>query len=263
MNQQVTKILIDRIKEISLDDRIDKLKRYSKTRVDKFGTAPAIFKSIVADHLTSISGVEWEKRSSMVSESPPLPLTSPLVLKLNLSSGPLPNYEDMVPMVLYKSYNVHFPFCDQVYKEDTKNGKEGKLVCIQVSLEANGTREVKADAFQKFCVCMGWGEHPSKEQVDRTCQAPTTPSLCLCRQSTIVSQPSRQDHRWTRGHGYCGPAHDVPLWGSSHPSRNPLPKTHSIGDTLHFFDAYLGLLDIPSISQLNPFLVSNTVRKKM
>ena len=70
----------------------------------------------------------------------------------------------MEPMVLYKSLNDNFPFCDLVYKE---NGKEGKLVCIQVSLEADGKRKVKARAFQLFCERMGWGEHPSKEQVDR------------------------------------------------------------------------------------------------
>ena len=73
----------------------------------------------------------------------------------------------MEPMVLYKSLNVNFPFCDLVYKEHTKDGREGKLVCIQVSLEANGKWEVKAVAFQKFCARMGWGEHPLKEQIDR------------------------------------------------------------------------------------------------
>ena len=70
----------------------------------------------------------------------------------------------MKTMVLHKSLNVNFLFCDLVYKE---NGREGRVVCIQVSLEANGKREVTAEAFQKFCARMGWGEHPSKEQVDR------------------------------------------------------------------------------------------------
>ena len=76
----------------------------------------------------------------------------------------MPIYTAMKTMVLHKSLNVNFLFCDLVYKE---NGREGRVVCIQVSLEANGKREVTAEAFQKFCERIGWGEHPSKEQVDR------------------------------------------------------------------------------------------------
>jgi hypothetical protein len=172
VNQEVTKILRARLKKISLDDRIFILQQRSETKVDKYGTAPAVFEGVVADQLSSTGGVNWRQRSSTVSvgkttEPPPLPLTSPLVLKLNLRTGAVPIYEDMVPMVLYKSYNVNFPFCDLVYKEHPKDGGEGRVVCIQVSLEANGKREVKAGAFQKFCARMGWGEHPSKEQVDR------------------------------------------------------------------------------------------------
>ena len=50
-----------------MSEGVRELTRYSETRVDRFGTAPAIFESIVADHLTSISGVEWEKRNSTIS----------------------------------------------------------------------------------------------------------------------------------------------------------------------------------------------------
>ena len=172
VNHEVAKILKDRIRKFSLHERIDMLQQRSKTKVDKYGTATAVFESVVADHLSSTDGVNWRQRSSTVSvgkttEPPPLPLTSPLVLKLNLRSGAVPIYKDMVPMMLYKSYNVNFPFCDLVYKEHTKDGREGRVVCIQASLEANGKREVTAEAFQKFCARMGWGEHPSKEQVDR------------------------------------------------------------------------------------------------
>ena len=176
VNQEIKKKLQDRLEKLSLNERARELKRHSETGVDKFGTAPAIFESVVADHLTSISGVKWKRRSStgsagkteankMTTLSPPPLPTSPLKVKLTkIHEGKLPVYAAMEPMVLYKSLNVNFPFCDLVYKE---NGKEGKLVCIQVTLEANGKREVKAGAFQKFCARMGWGEHPSKEQVDR------------------------------------------------------------------------------------------------
>ena len=172
VNQEVVQILNERLKKISLDDRIIMLQKRSATKVDKYGIAPAVFEGVVADHLSSTGGVNWRQRSSTIlvdktTGPPPLPLTSPLVLKLKLHNGAVPTYEDMVPMVLYKSYNVIFPFCDMVYKEQTKDGREGKLVCIQMSLEANGKRDVKAGAFQKFCAHMGWGEHPSKEQIDR------------------------------------------------------------------------------------------------
>ena len=172
VNLEVVKILNERLKRISLNDRIFILRRYSETKVDKYRMVPAVFESVVADHLISTGGVNWRQRSSTVSvgkttEPPSLPLTLPLVLKLDHRNAGVPTYEDMVPMVLYKSYNVIFPFCDMVYKEQTKDGREGKLVCIQMSLEANGKRDVKAGAFQKFCAHMGWGEHPSKEQIDR------------------------------------------------------------------------------------------------
>lgn len=91
--------------------------------------------------------------------------TVPLMLKLTkLAEGAVPLYDDMVPMVLYKSLNTAFPFCDMVYKE---TGPEGKLVCIQVSLEANGKRKVQVGAFAKFCERMGWGERPSTRNVAR------------------------------------------------------------------------------------------------
>ena len=149
-----------------MTERVRDLKRYSEMRVGRFGTAPAIFESVVADHLTSESGVNWRQRICTVSDDKKTTLL-PLVIRLsNLDEGEVPIYDKMEPMVLYKSLNVNFPFCDQVYKEPTKDRQRGKLVCIQVSLEAKGKRDVKIGAFERFCDRMGWGDHPSKEQVD-------------------------------------------------------------------------------------------------
>ena len=85
----------------------------------------------------------------------------PLKLQLRkLVRGKVPSYAAMKPNVLYKSLNDGFPFCDLVYKD-----KEGKLVCIQVSLKRSGKREVGVGAFKKFCKRMGWTAQPSKDQL--------------------------------------------------------------------------------------------------
>lgn len=74
-------------------------------------------------------------------------------------------FSKMRPMVLYRSLNPIFPFCDLVYKEVI--GSEERLVCVQVSLEASGSRIVTRGAFQPFCKRMGWGgeDSPTQEQV--------------------------------------------------------------------------------------------------
>jgi hypothetical protein len=51
-----------RVKEISLNDRIKELQRYSSTGINKFGAVPSIFESVVADHL--LRGVKRRKRSA-------------------------------------------------------------------------------------------------------------------------------------------------------------------------------------------------------
>ena len=177
VNQRVAKTLQDRLTRISLDESIRILNERSEMKGSSMFGAPGIFERVVADHLTSPSGVEWKQRKSTVSAGegktnkkntnaspPPLP-TSPLIIKLTkIREGAVPVFADMEPLVLYKSLNVTFPFCDMMYKE---NGPEGKLVCIQVSLETKGRREVEAGAFKDFCVRMGWGDDPSTEQVDR------------------------------------------------------------------------------------------------
>jgi hypothetical protein len=152
-----------------MDEMMLALKRRSETGIDPFGMAPAIFERVIAGHLTSSRGIEWMQRSSKVSDSRSKttaaspPTTLPLVVKLNeVLEGAVPTHADMKPGVLYKSLNPIFPFCDLLYKEATP---VGKLICIQVSLEATGTRAVTAGAFKKFCERMGWGERPSKAQV--------------------------------------------------------------------------------------------------
>jgi hypothetical protein len=65
----------------------------------------------------------------------------------------------MEPYVLYKSARRNFPMCDLIYKDE-----EGKLVCIQVSLERKGARKVGVGAFKAFCKHMGWEAPLSEDQ---------------------------------------------------------------------------------------------------
>jgi hypothetical protein len=118
-------------------------------------SAPKLYESIVADHLTSPSGVSWErwdKSGGMASKKP-------FKLKLNRSSdGRVPTYAKMVPNRLYIPQNEQFPFCDILYKEEGTR----KLVCILVSLENPPVRQVSLTAFKSFCERLGLS-HTSKD----------------------------------------------------------------------------------------------------
>jgi hypothetical protein len=176
--------LRDRLTQITLEDMILELRRYSLTGSNKFNMASSIFEKVVAMHLASPAGVKWEQRSSSSNSSSnsssssaepaSAPSTSPLRLKLvelrlklvELEEGIVLPYAEMTPMVLYKSLNTGFPFCDMMYKVGKGEG-DGKVVCIQVSTEAK-TRVVTASAVANFCRRMGWigqDEEPSKQHL--------------------------------------------------------------------------------------------------
>jgi hypothetical protein len=44
--------------------------------------------------------------------------------------------------------------------------KNKKLVCVQVSIEGKGKRNVDLGVFSKFCEHLGWGPTPTPEQLD-------------------------------------------------------------------------------------------------
>jgi hypothetical protein len=156
--------LRDRLTQISLEDMILELRRYSLTGSNKFNMASSMYEEVVAMHLTSLAGVEWKQRSSRDEPGS----TSPLWLHLTkLIKGAVPVYTNMKPMVLYKSLNLSFPFCDMMYKVGEGEG-EGKVVCIQVSIETK-TRVVTASVVANFCRRMGWigeNEEPTQEHLD-------------------------------------------------------------------------------------------------
>lgn len=171
VNLEVAVELQKRVKKISLDDRILALQSYGETGNNKFGSIPSIYESVIADHLTSLDGVRWKQRNcSVAGAKASLPLGrkrkadepiegiestityQPLVVKgLRLGSGLVPPYSEMEMNVLYRSTNVNFPLCDLVFKNSI-----GKIVCIQVSMESGGKRDVTLGAFKDFTSRMGW-----------------------------------------------------------------------------------------------------------
>jgi hypothetical protein len=156
VSEEVEELLKDKWYKTSLSDRMSFMRRYDEVSTTVYGpSAPKIYESIVADHLTSHHGASWErwdKSGGMASKEP-------FNLKLNRSiDGRVPTYAELDPGCLYRSLNEQFPFCDILYKEEGT----GKLVCIQVSLENPPVREVSLGAFKRFCERLGLS-HTSEE----------------------------------------------------------------------------------------------------
>lgn len=182
VNNKVASFYQNKIRTIPLDDRIIDMKHLKTYFGEKYSAVPSRFESVIADHLVSSNGIKWKQRSvkfdkdamdatsntdvvetsMMPASQPPTPSpklpTSDLVVKLTrLEDSEVPVFSDMKPMVLYRALDLRFPFCDLVYKDVSGSGSAERLVCIQVSLEADGKSTVKLDAFQEFCKRMDWG----------------------------------------------------------------------------------------------------------
>jgi len=163
VNAEVRETIVQRFQKLAVTDKMKVLQQYSdmKHKLTE-GIPSALFENVVAYHLTSEGGVKWHARIVNVGprEEETVEGTVPLHLQLSaFVTGTVPQYAAMEPKVLYKSASSNFPMCDLVYKDE-----EGKLVCIQVSLERKGARTVDVGAFQAFCVHMGWGASPSADQ---------------------------------------------------------------------------------------------------
>jgi hypothetical protein len=104
--------------------------------------------------MTGINGIGGTQKGSDGT-------TKPLSLKLRKHFGEIPKFADMKVKILYKSFNVNFPFCDFVYKDKQNGG----LVCIQVSIEKDGHRKVEEGSFKSFCKYMGWEQGKPPEDV--------------------------------------------------------------------------------------------------
>ena len=171
----VETILEQRMKKISLMEKIEVMQRFSSFGMNKFDAVPLVYENLVAEHLTSVRGVSWMQRSVLIEGSsgkskgkgehkgegePLLPLSVRLAKP---ESGTVPRFADMKPNVLYRSATKNFPFCDMLYLAES--GEKKKLVCVQVSIEGSGKRKVEPGPFQEFCERLGWGPTPTAEQL--------------------------------------------------------------------------------------------------
>ena len=176
--------LEEKLKQISLVEKISVMRRFVANGTNKFDSVASVYEGLIADHLASDDGVEWEQRSvstadpsvkaNKVTQSAPTasrPATVKLNVKLAKSENAVPVFAEMKPNVLYRSLNKSFPFCDMLYLEDAGSGAtttmmKKKLVCVQVSIEGKGKRKVDLGVFSKFCERLGWGPTPTPEQLD-------------------------------------------------------------------------------------------------
>ena len=173
-----------KLKKISLDEKISVMEHFVADGTNKFDSVASVYEDLIADHLASDGGAEWEQRSvstadpsvkaKQVTQSAPTasrPATVKLNVKLAKSEDTVPVFAEMKPNVLYRSLNKSFPFCDMLYLEDAGSGAttttmKKKLVCVQVSIEGKGKRKVDLGVFSKFCERLGWGPTPTPEQLD-------------------------------------------------------------------------------------------------
>ena len=176
--------LKEKVKQINLVEKISVMRHFVAFGKNKFDSVASVYEDLIADHLASDGGVEWEQRSvstadpsvnaKQVTQSAPTasrPATVKLNVKLAKSENAVPVFAEMKPNVLYRSLNKSFPFCDMLYLKDAGSGAtttmmKKKLVCVQVSIEGKGKRKVDLGVFSKFCERLGWGPTPTPEQLD-------------------------------------------------------------------------------------------------
>jgi hypothetical protein len=163
VNAEVREDIVSRFQKLAVTEQMKVLQQYIGMKHKPTDDIPsALFENVVAYHLTSEKGVKWNERIVNVRPGKEKTVEGPTPLHLQLSAlvkGEVPKYAAMEPYVLYKSTSRNFPMCDLVYKDE-----EGKLVCIQVSLEQKGARTVGVGAFKAFCKHMGWEAPLSEDQ---------------------------------------------------------------------------------------------------
>ena len=105
-----------------------------------------IYESVIADQLTSASGVQWRKREVFASSEGKVSEWSNFSLRLNeVVKGHPPPFEEMRPMVLYVSSNPTFPLVEYMYKTE-----QGELVMFQVTRNKSEKKIVKGSALEQL-----------------------------------------------------------------------------------------------------------------
>ena len=145
VNESVASQVQDKLNKGSLDDR-----RSALIRNDERGfmadASAKIYESVIADQLTSASGVQWRKREVIASSEGKVSEWSYFSLRLNEAvKGHPPPFEEMRPLVLYVSSNPTFPFVEYMYKTE-----QGELVMFQVTRSKSEKKIIKGSALEQL-----------------------------------------------------------------------------------------------------------------
>ena len=145
VNESVASQVQDKLNKGSLDDRRSALIRNDETGFMADACAK-IYESVIADQLTSASGVQWRKREVLASSEGKVSEWSNFSLRLNeVVKGHPPPFEEMRPMVLYVSSNPTFPLVEYMYKTE-----QGELVMFQVTRNKSEKKIVKGSALEQL-----------------------------------------------------------------------------------------------------------------
>ena len=145
VNESVASQVQDKLNKASLDDRRSALIRNDETGFMADASAK-IYESVIADQLTSASGVQWRKREVFASSEGKVSEWSNFSLRLNeVVKGHPPPFEEMRPMVLYVSSNPTFPLVEYMYKTE-----QGELVMFQVTRNKSEKKIVKGSALEQL-----------------------------------------------------------------------------------------------------------------
>ena len=145
VNESVASQVQDKLNKGSLDDRRSALIRNDETGFMADACAK-IYESVIADQLTSSSGVRWRKREVIASSEGKVSEWSNFSLKLNGAvKGYPPPFEEMRPLVLYVSSNPTFPLVEYMYKTE-----QGELVMFHVTRNKSAKMIIKGSTLEQL-----------------------------------------------------------------------------------------------------------------
>jgi hypothetical protein len=127
VSEEVEKELQDKMKALSIYDKIVTLKKNDQSPGYFSKLSRDIYEEVIAERL--VQGVIWQQRGNLSQEY------SEFKLQLT-SSTTLPLFSRMENDTLYRPLKENYPLADIIYKQNEK------LVAIQVSREVGGKRSI-------------------------------------------------------------------------------------------------------------------------
>ena len=154
VNSNITKVLHGSILAVDLQVRINMLRRNDRSgRVDP--ACRLIYEGVVAELMSSESGVKWAIRASRPrgADNSPVVWSAYDVSQDGMKRSTIPEFSDMVPKVLYYSDDPNYPAVDFFYK--SKVDEKDRLFAFQVTAKSDRGENVEVSAYQKFLVKVG------------------------------------------------------------------------------------------------------------